>query len=146
VLLLLGGAFLLYKRIIGWQVPAAMLGTMVVLASTMHLLDPGRYPDATVHLLSGATMLCAFFIATDPVTSPVSIKGQLLFGAGIGLLVYSIRTWGGYPEGIGFAVLLMNACTPMIDHYLKPRIYGRDRRGQPLEYGDDAAAPAEKSR
>jgi electron transport complex protein RnfD len=91
-------------------------------------------------------VLCAFFIATDPVTSPVSFSGQLLFGAGVGLLIFAIRTWGGYPEGIGFAILLMNACTPMIDHYLKPRIYGRDRRGKPLEYADDAEITAEKAR
>jgi electron transport complex protein RnfD len=110
------------------------------------LLGPDRYPNALFHVLSGATVLCAFFIATDPVTSPVSFSGQLLFGAGVGLLIFAIRTWGGYPEGIGFAILLMNACTPMIDHYLKPRIYGRDRRGKPLEYADDAEITAEKAR
>ncbi|MGB5830665.1 MAG: RnfABCDGE type electron transport complex subunit D [Thiohalocapsa sp.] len=144
LLLLLGGAFLIYKRVIGWQMPAAMLGTIAALATLMSLIEPDRYPNAMVHILSGATMLCAFFIVTDPVTSPVSMRGQLLFGAGVGVLVYAIRTWGGYPEGIGFAILLMNACTPMIDHYLKPRIYGRDRRGKPLEYGEDAGAGTEK--
>ncbi|MCF7983140.1 MAG: RnfABCDGE type electron transport complex subunit D [Thiohalocapsa sp.] len=147
LLLGLGGLFLLYKRVIAWQIPAAMLGTIVLLATLMSLIAPDHYPGALYHVLSGATVLCAFFIATDPVTSPVSLRGQLLFGAGVGLLVYVIRTWGGYPEGIGFAVLLMNACTPMIDHYLKPRIYGRDRRGRPLDYGEQAvnAAP-EKNR
>jgi electron transport complex protein RnfD len=132
--------------VIGWQIPTAMLATMAALATLMSLIEPDRYPNALVHLLSGATMLCAFFIATDPVTSPVSFRGQLLFGAGVGLLVYAIRTWGGYPEGIGFAILLMNACTPMIDHYLKPRIYGRDRRGKPIEYGEQTATSAEKVR
>jgi len=146
LLLLLGGLFLIYKRVIGWQIPTAMLATMAALATLMSLIEPDRYPNALVHLLSGATMLCAFFIATDPVTSPVSLRGQLLFGAGVGLLVYAIRTWGGYPEGIGFAILLMNACTPMIDHYLKPRIYGRDRRGKPIEYGEQTATSAEKVR
>jgi len=146
LLLLLGGLFLLYKGVISWQIPAAMLGTIILLATVTSLLGPERYPDALFHVLSGATILCAFFIATDPVTSPVSFSGQLLFGAGVGLLVFAIRTWGGYPEGIGFAILLMNACTPMIDHYLKPRVYGRDRRGKPLEYDDDAEIPAEKAR
>jgi electron transport complex protein RnfD len=88
--------------------------------------------------MSGAAILGAFFIATDLVTSPVSLRGQLLFGAGCGLLVYVIRTWAGYPEGVAFAVMLMNACTPLIDHYLKPRIYGRDRKGEPLSYTEQA--------
>jgi electron transport complex protein RnfD len=78
-------------------------------------------------------MLTAFFIATDYVTSPNSQTGQLIFGAGCGLFVFVIRTWGGYPEGVGFAVLLMNSLTPIIDHYVRPRIYGRDRKGRPLE-------------
>ncbi len=134
LLLALGGLFLIYKRVIGWQIPVGMLGAIILLSTLMNLIAPERYPDASYHLLVGATMLCAFFIATDPVTSPVSSRGQLLFGAGIGALTYVIRTWGGYPEGVAFAVLLMNACTPMIDHYLKPRVYGRDRRGQPLTY------------
>jgi electron transport complex protein RnfD len=82
-----------------------------------------------VHLLSGSLMLGAFFIATDPVTSPTSKLGQLIFGAGCGALVYIIRTWGGYPEGVAFAVVLMNAATPLIDHYVRPRIYGRTWRG-----------------
>jgi electron transport complex protein RnfD len=145
LLLLLGGVFLVYKRIIGWQIPVAMLGTIALLATLTSQIEPNRYPDALVHLLSGATVLCAFFIATDPVTSPVSIVGQWLFGAGVGLLVFTIRTWGGYPEGIGFAILLMNACTPMIDHYFKPRVYGRNRRGKPLEYPEEVTAQAEKS-
>jgi electron transport complex protein RnfD len=91
-------------------------------------------------------MLCAFFIATDPVTSPVSVRGQVLFGVGCGFLIYAIRTWGGYPEGVGFAVLLMNACTPMIDHYLRPRVYGRTRSGQPLPVPADTAAAKEQAR
>lgn len=133
LLLLLGGLFLLQQRVIRWEIPLAVLASIGLLAGLMHLLDAGRYPGPLFHWLQGATLLCAFFIATDPVTSPVSRAGQLVFGAGCGVLIYIIRTWGGYPEGVGFAVLLMNACTPLIDHYLKPRIYGRDRRGQPLK-------------
>ena len=146
VLLLLGGLFLIYKRVIGWTIPVAVLGSIAALAGVMSLIGPDRYPGPVYHLLTGGTMLCAFFIATDPVTSPVSRAGQILFGIGVGALIYMIRTWGGYAEGVAFAVLLMNACTPMIDHYLKPRIYGRDRRGRPLDYGDAAPAPTEKAR
>ncbi|MCB1882369.1 MAG: RnfABCDGE type electron transport complex subunit D, partial [Gammaproteobacteria bacterium] len=102
------------------------------LATLFHAIDPSRYPDAAFHLVSGALMLCAFFIATDYVTSPVAPLGELIYGAGIGALVYIIRTWGAFPEGVGFAVLLMNACTPLIDHLIRPRIFGRSRRGKPL--------------
>ena len=97
---------------------------------------------ADTHFLSGGTLLGAFFIATDLVTSPVSARGQLLFGAGCGLLVYVIRTWAGYPEGVAFAVMLMNGCTPLIDHYIKPRIYGRDRKGQPVVYDEPTGKQA----
>jgi electron transport complex protein RnfD len=140
VLVAFGGIWLIHKRVIGWHIPVSMLAAMVVLSTVANLIDPEQYLPATVHILSGGTLVAAFFIATDPVTSPVSRAGQLLFGAGVGVLVYIIRTWGGYPEGAAFAILLMNAATPMIDHYLKPRIYGRDRRGKPLEYPQPAAA------
>jgi Na+-translocating ferredoxin:NAD+ oxidoreductase subunit D len=138
ILILLGGLFLLYKRVIGWQIPLSMLGTIALLAGLMHLVDPQHFPGPVYHLLSGAALLGAFFIATDLVTSPVSIRGQVLFGAGCGLLVYVIRTWTSYPEGVAFAVMLMNAATPLIDHWVKPRVYGRSRKGTPLEYADDA--------
>lgn len=143
LLLLAGGLLLIARRVIDWMIPLAVLGSLALLATGMSLLDPAQSPGPLYHLLSGSAVLCAFFIATDPVTSPVSRAGQALFGVGIGVLIYVIRTWGGYPEGVAFAVLLMNACTPMIDHYLRPRVYGRDRRGQPLEY---PAPPAEPGR
>lgn len=136
MLLLPGGLLLVYLRIITWHIPAAMLGTLAMLAAIFHLVDPDTYSSPLFHLLSGAAILGAFFIATDLVTSPVSVRGQLLFGAGCGALVFVIRTFAGYPEGVAFAVLLMNACTPLIDHYFKPRIYGRDRRGEPLNYAE----------
>jgi Na+-translocating ferredoxin:NAD+ oxidoreductase RnfD subunit len=85
------------------------------------------------HILSGGALLGAFFIATDYVTSPNSPRGQLIFGFGCGAFTYIIRTWAGYPEGIAFAILLMNSMTPIIDTYFKPRIYGRDRKGKPLQ-------------
>lgn len=134
LLLLAGGLFLMYMRIISWHIPLSMIATLVILASVFNVLEPGQYPDATYHLVNGATMLCAFFIATDLVTSPVTHRGQVIFGIGCGLLVYVIRTWTGYPEGVGFAVMLMNALTPLIDHYIKPRIYGRDPKGKPINY------------
>lgn len=140
VLLLLGGLFLVYKRIITWHIPAAMLGTIAVLAALMHLYDPEHYTGPLYHLVAGATLLGAFFIATDLVTSPVTARGQIFFGVGCGLLVYVIRTWTAYPEGVAFAVMLMNACTPVIDRYVKPRVYGRDRKGQPIEYADEPEA------
>jgi electron transport complex protein RnfD len=131
VLVLAGGIWLLIRRIISWHIPVSMLGTVAVLAGVFHLIDPQRYIDPGLSLLSGSLMLGAFFIATDFVTSPSTGRGQLIFGVGCGLLVYVIRTWGGYPEGVAFAVLLMNALTPIIDHYLRPRIYGRTIKGQP---------------
>ena len=133
LLFALGGGWLLKKQIITWHIPVAMLGTVALLACVFTLVDGERYPGPLFHLTSGALMLGAFFIATDYVTSPNSKPGQLIFGAGCGLLVYVIRTWGSYPEGVAFAVLLMNSMTPVIDHYVRPRIYGRDRKGRPLE-------------
>ncbi len=132
--ILLGGIFLMLRRIISWHIPVAMLATVAALATLMHLIDPARYADAGVHLMSGGLMLGAFFIATDPVGSPSSPKGQMVYAAGCGALIYIIRTWAGFPEGVAFAVLLMNAATPLIDHYLRPRIYGRNRHGDPLDY------------
>ncbi|MGB5732856.1 MAG: RnfABCDGE type electron transport complex subunit D [Thiohalocapsa sp.] len=136
VLILIGGLFLIYKRIITWHIPLVMMGTLALVAGLMHLYDPDHFVGPLYHLFSGATLLGAFFIATDLVTSPISVRGQILFAAGCGLLVYIIRTWAGYPEGVAFAILIMNACTPLIDHWIKPRVYGRDRKGAPLDYGN----------
>ena len=128
-----GGIAMIYRRIISWHIPLAMLLGLGLPAALCHAIDPARYLDMGSHLLSGGAMLGAFFIATDYVTSPTSPVGKLVFGAGCGLLTFIIRTWAGYPEGVAFAVMLMNALTPIIDTYCKPRIYGRDRRGQPLK-------------
>ena len=132
VLILLGGLLLLLKRIISWHAPVAMLATVALAATLFHQANPEHYAPPQFHLLNGALILAAFFIITDPVTSPNTAKGQIVFGIGCGLLVFIIRTWGSYPEAVGFAVLLMNCFTPLIDHYLRPRIYGRTRTGQPL--------------
>jgi len=132
VLLLLGGLFLIARRIITWHAPVAMLLGVAVPALIFNLINGNHYAGPMVHLLSGGLMLGAFFIVTDPVTSPNTVLGQFIFGLGCGLLTWIIRTWGGYPEGVAFAVLLMNAATPLIDQYIKPRIYGRDSKGAPL--------------
>ena len=145
LLVLLGGLWLLWRRVFTWHVPVAMLATVLVLAGSLHLLDPGRFASPAVHLLSGSLMLGAFFIATDPVTSPTTRLGQLIFGAGCGAFVYIIRTWGGYPEGVAFAVVLMNAATPLIDHYVRPRIYGRTWRGQSRPVPERAKRPPVRS-
>lgn len=127
--LLAGGLFLMFKRIIAWHAPVAMLIGVVVPALIFSAVSPAHYAGPLYHLLSGGLMLGAFFIITDPVTSPNTATGQFIFGLGCGLLTWIIRTWGGYPEGVAFAVMLMNAATPIIDHYVKPRIYGRNRKG-----------------
>lgn len=132
LLILAGGLFLMAKRIISWHIPVAVMGTLFFMGSVFHGVNPARFTDGMFHLLSGATFLGAFFIATDYVTSPVSKKGQLAFGVGVGLLTWVIRTFAGYPEGMAFAVLLMNALTPIIDQYTRPRAFGRTLKGEPL--------------
>jgi electron transport complex protein RnfD len=124
---LLGGGWLLALRIIRWHIPVAMLGALFVCASVMSAADPGAYAGPLFHLTSGASMLGAFFIATDPVSAATSNRGKLIYGAGIGVLTYVIRTWGGYPDGVAFAVLIMNLAVPLIDRYTIPRIYGHAR-------------------
>jgi H+/Na+-translocating ferredoxin:NAD+ oxidoreductase subunit D len=125
VALLLGGVFLLYKKIITWHIPASFLGTVLVIGGVFWLIDPTRYPSPLFQLLTGGMLLGAFFMATDMVTSPVTDRGMLVFGFGCGLLTILIRLFGGYPEGVSFAILLMNACTPLIDRYLRPKLYGQ---------------------
>jgi Na+-translocating ferredoxin:NAD+ oxidoreductase subunit D len=120
----LGGLWLLYKRVISWHIPLAMLGSLFGVALLFALGDPDGHPSALFHLFSGAAMLGAFFIATDPITAATTPRGRLIYGAGIGLLTYIIRTWGGYPDGVAFAVLLMNAAVPVIDYYSRPRVLG----------------------
>lgn len=132
LLILAGGLFLMAKRIISWHIPASMLGSLFLIAALFHAIDPAHFTSGTFHLLSGATFLGAFFIATDYVTSPVSKSGQIIFGIGVGLLTWSIRNFAGYPEGVAFAVLLMNSLTPIIDQYTRPRAFGRTRKGEPL--------------
>ncbi len=124
---LAGGLWLVWRRVAAWQIPAGMLAALALLAGAFHLVDPARYASPLFHLLSGATMLGAFFIATDPVTASTTPRGRLYFGLGVGILVYVIRTWGGYPDGVAFAVLLMNLAAPTLDQYTRPRVYGHPK-------------------
>ena len=121
---LLGGLWLLYKKVINWHIPVALLGSLALISAIFFLIDSDQFGSPLFHLLSGGVMLGAFFIATDPVTASASNVGRLVYAAGIGLLIYIIRTWGGYPDGIAFAVLLMNLAAPTIDHFYQPRAFG----------------------
>jgi electron transport complex protein RnfD len=125
--LLLGGMFMLMLRIIRWQIPLSMLLGLSTCALLMNMLDPGRHASVVLHLFSGATMLGAFFIATDPVTAATSPRGRVIYGASIGVLTYVIRDFGNYYDGLAFAVLLMNLAVPLIDKFTIPRIYGESR-------------------
>jgi electron transport complex protein RnfD len=124
-LIFVGGLYLLYTGVIRWHIPVAMLAGLLLPAAAFSLIDPAHYASADFHLFSGASVLGAFFIATDPVSAAATVRGRLLFGAGIGLLTYVLRTWGSYPDGLAFAVLIMNAAVPLIDRFTRPRIYGQ---------------------
>ena len=121
IALLLGGLFLLWKKVITWHIPVSILATVAVFTGIMHLVDPMTYENPLWHLCSGGLLLGAIFMATDYVTSPMTTRGQLLYGVGIGLITVVIRLWGSYPEGVSFAILLMNAATPLIDKYILPK-------------------------
>jgi electron transport complex protein RnfD len=124
---LLGGLWLLQMRVIQWQIPAGMLAGLALIAFVFYAINPDVYTTPLFQLFSGAAMLGAFFIATDPVSACTTPRGRLYYGLGIGLLTYIIRTWGGYPDGVAFAVLLMNMAAPTIDHYTRPRVFGHDK-------------------
>ncbi len=122
---LLGGLFLLYRRIISWQVPVALIGSVLLISLPAYLMDPQNNLAPLQHVFSGALILGAFFIATDPVSGCTSALGRFWFGVGVGIITLVIRRWGGYPDGIAFGVLLMNMAAPLIDRYTKPRAYGQ---------------------
>lgn len=121
-----GGLYLLARKIISWHIPVAFLASLGLMSAFFYLLNGQQYATPLFHLLTGATMMGAFFIATDPVSAATSNQGRLVYGAGIGLLIYIIRTWGGYPDAVAFAVLLMNLSAPLIDTLLQPRTFGHD--------------------
>jgi len=125
LLLILGGVFLLLRRDLDWRIPAAIFISTALFTTLLFLFDTERFPGPFFTLFSGGMLLGAIYMATDPVTSPLTPRGTWIFGAGIGLLVVLIRVFGGFPEGMMYAILLMNAATPLIDRYTQPRIFGR---------------------
>lgn len=130
VLILLGGLWLAYRNYLNWRIPVSILAVVAGLSSAIHAIDPAGFPGAPFMLFSGGLMLGAVYMATDMVTSPVTHAGAWIYGAGIGALVVLIRFWGGLPEGVMYAILLMNALVPFIDRATQPRVFGT-RRGAP---------------
>lgn len=125
LLLILGGVFLLVRRDLDWRIPASILLATAVFSLVLFLVDAERFPGPLFSIFSGGLLLGAIYMATDPVTSPMTPWGAWIFGIGVGLLVVLIRVFGGFPEGVMYAILLMNAATPLIDRYLQPRVFGK---------------------
>jgi electron transport complex protein RnfD len=124
-LIALGGLYLLYTGTIRWHIPVAYFAGLLAPATVLYLIDSTSYASPGFHLFSGAAMLGGFFVATDPVSAAATVRGRLIYGACIGMLIYTLRTWGAYPDGVAFSVLLMNGAVPLIDRYTRPRIYGQ---------------------
>ncbi len=125
LLLILGGLFLAFRRDLDWRIPVSILLTVAILATLLFLIDPTRYPDPIFAVFAGSLLFGAIYMASDPVTSPITPRGAWIFGIGVGLLVVLIRYFGGFPEGVMYAILLMNAATPLIDRYSQPRVFGK---------------------
>lgn len=125
---LAGGLWLWQRRVITWQVPVAFLAAVALLSGALWLYQPQQFANPLFHLFSGGTMLGAFFIATDPVSGCTTPRGKLVFGASAGILAYVIRVFGGYPDGVAFAVLIMNLCAPLIDLLTQPPVFGMKER------------------
>jgi Na+-translocating ferredoxin:NAD+ oxidoreductase subunit D len=122
--LILGGIFMVIRKVIDWQLPVSIIATVFAIAGVFHLIDPTHYIDPTFHLFTGGLMLGAIYMATDMVSSPMNMSGKVFYGVGIGLITIIIRLWGAYPEGISFAILIMNAFTPLINSAFKPKRFG----------------------
>lgn len=128
----IGGAWLLVRKIIRWQIPFGVLAGLLVPSGIAYFLEPGVHASPGFYLFSGGTILCAFFIATDPVSAATSNKGRLIYGLGVGFLIYAIRRWGSYADGVAFAILLMNMAVPAIDYLTKPHIVGHAKTPRDL--------------
>ncbi len=126
IAILIGGIYMIYKKIITWHIPIFYLGSLAVTSGIFWLMDPGKYADPLFHLLAGGAMLGAWFMATDMVTSPMTVKGQIIFAVFGGLLCGLIRIFGSYPEGCSYSILIMNAFVPLIDKYSKPKRFGAE--------------------
>ena len=124
LLLVLGGLYMLWKKVITWHIPVSILLTVAIISGVFWMIDPEMYVNPIYHILTGGLMLGAVFMATDMVTSPMTTKGQIIYGVGIGVITISIRMFGAYPEGISFAILIMNAVTPLLNYYIKPKRFG----------------------
>ncbi|MBU1013159.1 MAG: RnfABCDGE type electron transport complex subunit D [Bacteroidetes bacterium] len=124
IALILGGIYMLYRKIITWHIPTAYIGSVVIFSGILWMINPDIYVNPGFHLVAGGLMLGAIFMATDMVSSPMSWKGQLIFGLGCGVLTVIIRIWGAYPEGVSFAILIMNAFVPLINRGIKPKRFG----------------------
>ncbi len=127
--LLIGFGYLLFKKIITWHIPVSMLGTIVLITGILWLINPNKFADPIFHILTGGALLGAIFMATDYVTSPMTTKGMIIFGIGIGAITVVIRVFGSYPEGVSFAILIMNGFVPLINKYVKPTRFGKVKNG-----------------
>jgi len=125
---LVGGLWLIQQRVITWHIPVAFIAGLGLTAELFHLLGPDNYASPVFHLATGGAMLGAFFIATDPVSGATTPRGKLIFAGSIGLITFVIRSWGAYPDGIAFGVLLLNICVPLIDMYTQPPVFGRKEK------------------
>jgi electron transport complex protein RnfD len=124
LMLIIGGLYMLFKKVITWEIPVSILGSVALIAGIFWLADPQSFVNPVYHLITGGLMLGAIFMATDMVTSPMTSKGQIIYGVGIGMITILIRLFGAYPEGISFAILIMNAFTPLINNFVKPKRFG----------------------
>ncbi len=128
IAILIGLAYLLYKKIISWHIPVSILATVFIFTAILNWIQPETYASPVAHLFTGGLMLGAVFMATDYVTSPMNTRGMLVYGVGIGIITVLIRVFGAYPEGVSFAILIMNAFTPLINTYIKPKRFGEKRK------------------
>jgi electron transport complex protein RnfD len=126
IALLIGFAYLLIKKIITWHIPVSVVGSIVVFTSVLWLINPEKNADPLFHIMTGGVLLGAIFMATDYVTSPMNPKSMIIYGCGIGVLTVIIRVWGVYPEGVSFAILIMNAFVPLMNTYIKPKRFGEE--------------------
>ena len=124
--LLIGMLYMMYRKIISWHIPVSILGTVFIFTGILWLANPDRFADPLFHLLTGGLMLGAIYMATDYVTSPMTGKGMLIYGVGIGVVTVLIRIFGAYPEGVQFAILIFNGFTPLINKYVKPKRFGKE--------------------
>ena len=124
---LLGGLYLWQQKIISWHMPTAFLGALALISGVFWVINPAHFANPLFHLFSGASMLCAFFIITDPVSGPTTPRGKLYFAAGVAVITYLVRVYGGYPDGVAFAVIFMNICVPLIDANTQPRVFGHEK-------------------